>query len=262
MRKHEVKTLVFSSSATVYGIPESVPVSEVRTLTGTINPYGESKLIVENILRDLSAASDPELAHLHPALLQPRGCTRQRRDRRRPQGHPQQPHAVHQPGSGRPPAASFSVFGGDYETCDGTGVRDYIHVVDLARGHLAALDYLARSQRARTCAQPRHGTRLLRARSGARVREGERQRDPVRDRRSSTRRPPPAPTPIRSKANEELGWQAEFDLDAMCVRRLALAGTPPDGLLKAAHLDAPSLSTKSSIIPPPEGWLSGRKHWS
>jgi UDP-glucose 4-epimerase len=128
--------LVFSSSATVYGDPQRLPITEDAPLSAT-NPYGQTKLIGETILRDLGAPT--RLADRLPALLQPRRCAPQRPHRRRPARHAQQPDALRGPGGRGPARAELSVYGDDYPTPDGTGVRDYIHVEDLAEGHVAAL---------------------------------------------------------------------------------------------------------------------------
>ncbi len=139
MAEAEVFRLVFSSSATVYGDPHSVPIREDFPLRVT-NPYGRSKLIIEDMLRDLAHA-DPRwrvalLRYFNPVGAHPSGMIGED-----PQGIPNNlmPY-VAQVAVGRRP--ELSVFGGDYPTPDGTGVRDYIHVVDLARGHLAALKAL------------------------------------------------------------------------------------------------------------------------
>jgi UDP-glucose 4-epimerase len=137
-----VKSFVFSSSATVYGDPESVPIKESARLS-TTNPYGRSKLMVEQILEDL-VQSDPEwaigvLRYFNPAGAHPSGLIGED-----PRGIPNNlmPY-VAQVAIGR--RERLAVFGNDYPTPDGTGVRDYIHVVDLARGHVAALNAIFRS---------------------------------------------------------------------------------------------------------------------
>ncbi len=139
MQRHQVWQLVFSSSATVYGDPASVPITEDFPLTAT-NPYGWSKLMIEQMLRDMAAADE----RWRVALLRyfnPVGAHSSGRIGEDPQGIPNNlmPY-VTQVAAGK--LEQLSVFGGDYPTPDGTGVRDYIHVVDLALGHLAALDYL------------------------------------------------------------------------------------------------------------------------
>ncbi|AFL76153.1 UDP-glucose 4-epimerase GalE [Thiocystis violascens] len=131
-----VKNIVFSSSATVYGDPVSVPIREDFPLSAT-NPYGRSKLFIEEILRDLwvsdSAWNVSLLRYFNPVGAHPSGCIGED-----PNGIPNNlmPY-VAQVAVGKLPR--LRVFGNDYPTADGTGVRDYIHVVDLARGHLAAL---------------------------------------------------------------------------------------------------------------------------
>jgi UDP-glucose 4-epimerase len=139
MEKHGVKTLVFSSSATVYGDPASVPVTEDFPLSAT-NPYGQSKLMVENILRDL-AISDGSWRIALLRYFNPVGAHESGRIGEDPNGVPNNllPY-ITQVAVGKLP--HLRVFGDDYPTPDGTGVRDYIHVVDLAVGHLKALDRL------------------------------------------------------------------------------------------------------------------------
>jgi UDP-glucose 4-epimerase len=137
-----VKRFVFSSSATVYGDPESVPISESARLSVT-NPYGRSKLMVEQVLQDLTR-SDPSWAIGMLRYFNPVGAHPSGRIGEDPRGIPNNLMPfVAQVAAGR--RARLSVFGGDYPTPDGTGVRDYIHVVDLARGHLAALKKLFES---------------------------------------------------------------------------------------------------------------------
>lgn len=144
MRDAGVKRLVFSSSATVYGDPEEIPISENCPIGVPTNPYGMSKLMVERILQDLVVAE----ADFSVALLRyfnPIGAHESGLIGENPSGIPNNllPY-VTQVAIGK--LAQLSVFGSDYPTVDGTGVRDYIHVVDLAKGHLAALNYLQRSQ--------------------------------------------------------------------------------------------------------------------
>jgi UDP-glucose 4-epimerase len=136
-----VRTLVFSSSATVYGDPLSVPIHEDAVLSAA-NPYGRSKLMVEEILRDVYVADDT----WHIALLRyfnPVGAHESGLIGEDPAGTPNNlmPY-ISQVAGGR--RAELQVFGGDYLTPDGTGVRDYIHVVDIATGHIAGLDWLQR----------------------------------------------------------------------------------------------------------------------
>ncbi|MFZ7199517.1 UDP-glucose 4-epimerase GalE [Avibacterium avium] len=138
MRKAGVWNLVFSSSATVYGDPEIVPITEQCKVGGTTNPYGTSKLMVEQILTDVAKAEDKFsvtiLRYFNPVGAHHSGLIGED-----PTGIPNNllPY-ISQVAIGKLP--QLSVFGSDYDTHDGTGVRDYIHVVDLAIGHLKALD--------------------------------------------------------------------------------------------------------------------------
>ncbi len=140
MKKHNVKTLVFSSSATVYGDPEQVPITEECKVGGTTNPYGTSKLMVEYILKDLYK-SDNEWNIAILRYFNPVGAHESGLIGESPKGIPANlmPY-IQKVAAGK--LAELSVFGDDYDTKDGTGVRDYIHVVDLAQGHLNALDKL------------------------------------------------------------------------------------------------------------------------
>lgn len=139
LHRHGVRKLVFSSSATVYGDPKQVPISENASLSAT-NPYGRSKLFIEQIVNDLSEA-DAEwriatLRYFNPAGAHESGLLGED-----PRGQPNNlmPY-IAQVAVGKLP--HLSVFGNDYPTSDGTGVRDYIHVMDLAQGHLSALSRL------------------------------------------------------------------------------------------------------------------------
>lgn len=139
MVKHNVKKLVFSSSATVYGDPHTTPIREDFPLSAT-NPYGRTKLMIEEILRDLYV-SDNEWSISLLRYFNPIGAHFSGRIGEDPNGIPNNlmPY-ITQVAVGK--REKLSVFGDDYDTHDGTGVRDYIHVVDLAKGHLAALEYI------------------------------------------------------------------------------------------------------------------------
>ncbi len=143
MERAGVRQLVFSSSATVYGDPVAVPVPESAALAPA-NPYGRCKLMVENVLRDVAAA-DPAwriacLRYFNPVGAHPSGLLGED-----PLGTPDNLMPfIAQVASGRRPR--LSIFGNDYPTLDGTGVRDYIHVMDLVEGHVAALDHLSKPQ--------------------------------------------------------------------------------------------------------------------
>lgn len=138
MQKYNVKNIVFSSSATVYGLPKSVPISEDFPLS-TTNPYGETKLMIERILADI-CVSDPEWSVAILRYFNPIGAHESGLIGEDPKGIPNNllPY-VSKVAAGK--LECLSVFGNDYATKDGTGVRDYIHVVDLALSHLKALDY-------------------------------------------------------------------------------------------------------------------------
>ena len=139
MRARDVKKIVFSSSATVYGVPKSVPIDESFPLSAT-NPYGQSKLIAEQVLRDLEI-SDAAWRIATLRYFNPVGAHESGLIGEDPAGVPNNlmPY-VAQVAVGK--LERLRIFGSDYATHDGTGVRDYIHVVDLARGHIKALDAL------------------------------------------------------------------------------------------------------------------------
>lgn len=140
MKAHDVKKIVFSSSATVYGDPISVPINETFEIGKTTNPYGTSKYMVELILRDL-AKSDPEFGVCILRYFNPIGAHESGLIGEEPNGVPANlvPY-ISKVASGK--LECLSVFGDDYDTKDGTGVRDYVHVVDLARGHVCAVNKL------------------------------------------------------------------------------------------------------------------------
>ena len=140
MRDANVRDLVFSSSCTVYGDPSEIPVTEHAALR-TTNPYGRSKLYIEDMLRDLPVAEPGAWRIVNLRYFNPVGAHPSGRIGEDPDGIPNNlmPYVM-QVAVGR--LEKVRVFGGDYGTADGTGVRDYIHVVDLAEGHLAALERL------------------------------------------------------------------------------------------------------------------------
>ncbi len=142
MQSAQVKTLVFSSSATVYGEPQYLPIDENHPTSAT-NPYGRSKLHIEEILRDV-VTSNPEWRIACLRYFNPVGAHESGLIGESPSGVPNNlmPYIV-QVAAGR--RAKLEVFGGDYPTQDGTGVRDYIHVMDLAEGHAAALSLLSQT---------------------------------------------------------------------------------------------------------------------
>ncbi|WP_372882554.1 UDP-glucose 4-epimerase GalE [Psychromonas sp.] len=137
MQKAGVKSLLFSSSATVYGDPQEIPITEATPTGATTNPYGRSKYIVEECLRDLQAA-DPQFSITLLRYFNPVGAHISGTMGEDPQGIPNNLMPfIAQVAVGR--REKLAVFGDDYDTPDGTGVRDYIHVMDLADGHIAAL---------------------------------------------------------------------------------------------------------------------------
>lgn len=140
MRKHTVKNFVFSSSATVYGTPKTVPITEDFPVGNTTNPYGETKLMIERILTDYQKAA-PDFNVVILRYFNPVGAHKSGMIGEDPKGIPNNlmPY-ISQVAVGK--LACLNVFGNDYDTPDGTGVRDYIHVVDLANGHVKAIDYL------------------------------------------------------------------------------------------------------------------------
>ena len=224
MREHGVRNLVFSSSATVYGDPESVPIPEDAALSPT-NPYGRSKLMIEEILRDLYAcAGDWNIAVLR--YFNPVGAHPSGRIGEDPNGIPNNlfPY-VTQVAVGK--LAEVSVLGGDYPTPDGTGVRDYIHVVDLALGHLKALGALSRGIGLQTynlgTGKGYSVLEVLRAFEKASGRDIPRRIVPRRPGDVAVSYADP------SKAHAQLEWRAERDLGQMCTDAWNWQRQNPDG---------------------------------
>jgi UDP-glucose 4-epimerase len=207
-----VRRIVFSSSATVYGDPASAPIREDARVAPT-NPYGHSKAAIERILQDL-AASDPAWSIGILRYFNPVGAHESGRIGEDPRGVPNNlmPY-VSQVAVGR--LAQLSVFGGDWPTPDGTGVRDYIHVVDLARGHLAAL--------ARARAHAGAFTVNLGTGNGCSVLELVRAFERASGRavpyRIVDRRPGDVAQCYADPrlAGQLLGWRAEYDIERMCT---------------------------------------------
>ncbi|MGE0800233.1 MAG: UDP-glucose 4-epimerase GalE [Lautropia sp.] len=219
-----VKRFVFSSSATVYGDPASVPIREDAP-TGPTNPYGKTKWLIEHILADL-AASDPAWSIGVLRYFNPVGAHASGRIGENPRGIPNNLMPfVSQVAVGK--REQLSVFGGDYPTPDGTGVRDYIHVVDLALGHLAALD------RVRTT--PGAWTVNLGTGRGYSVLDFvaafERASGRSIPYRIVARRPGDIAQCYAdpAAAAELLGWRASRDLDAMCADSWRWQRGNPDG---------------------------------
>jgi len=220
--------IVFSSSATVYGNPASVPIREDFPTPGATNPYGWTKLMMEQIFRDVQKA-DPAWNIVLLRYFNPIGAHASGLIGEDPAGIPNNllPY-VAQVAVGRLPR--LSVYGNDYPTHDGTGVRDYIHVVDLAIGHLKAIDKLA--------AKP--GLAIYNLGTG----KGYSVLDVVKTfEKASGRKVPYAIVPRRpgdvaecwadpSKALKELGWKAERDLRAMCEDAWRWQSQNPNGFAK------------------------------
>ncbi len=213
MRDAGVKTIVFSSSATVYGDPASVPIKEDFPLSAT-NPYGRSKLIIEDMLRDINLPDESwKIALLR--YFNPVGAHESGLIGEDPNGIPNNlmPY-VSQVAVGKLP--KLNVFGGDYATKDGTGVRDYIHVVDLAKGHLAALKALTSWR----------GNKPLTVNLG--TGQGYSVLDMVKAFENASGKKVPYEIVARrpgdiaecfadpAYAKEILGWEAEFGVERMC----------------------------------------------
>ncbi|MGF6923371.1 UDP-glucose 4-epimerase GalE [Paraburkholderia sp. 40] len=224
MRDRNVKQFVFSSSATVYGVPKSSPIDESFPLSAT-NPYGQSKLIAEQILRDLEV-SDPSWRIATLRYFNPVGAHESGLIGEDPAGIPNNlmPY-VAQVAVGK--LDKLRVFGGDYETPDGTGVRDYIHVVDLARGHLAALDALVE----------RDASFVVNLGTG----QGYSVLDVVRSFEKASGRPVPHEIVARrpgdvaqcfadpSAAEKIIGWRAQFGIERMCADHWRWQSMNPQG---------------------------------
>ncbi|MES2547518.1 MAG: UDP-glucose 4-epimerase GalE [Pseudomonadota bacterium] len=227
MAEFGVKNIVFSSSATVYGDPASVPIKEDFPLSAT-NPYGRSKLMIEDILRDLHK-SDKTWRIALLRYFNPIGAHSSGLIGEDPNGIPNNllPY-VAQVAVGR--LAKLRVFGNDYATHDGTGVRDYIHVMDLADGHVAALEYLAKNQA------------MITVNLGTGI--GYSVLDVVNTfAKSSTKNIPYEVLPRRlgdvainyadaSVANTLLGWQATRNLEDMCRDTWHWQSSNPNGFAK------------------------------
>jgi UDP-glucose 4-epimerase len=224
MAKHGVKHLVFSSSATVYGANNAAPLLETMPLSAT-NPYGRTKLMIEEILRDLHGAD----ASWNIALLRyfnPVGAHASGRIGEAPGGIPNNlfPY-IAQVAVGK--RRELSVYGNDYPTADGTGVRDFIHVVDLALGHLRALDKLRE--------KPGVVTYNLGTGRGYSVLEAVAAFERACGRQIPCRIAPRRPGDVgvsyadSSKANRELNWRATRSLDEMCADTWRWQSQNPNG---------------------------------
>lgn len=225
MKKYGVKNFVFSSSATVYGIPKTVPITEDFPLSVT-NPYGQTKLMIENMLRDIHVA-EPEMGIALLRYFNPIGANKSGRIGEDPNGIPNNlmPY-ISQVAIGKLP--KLRVFGGDYDTKDGTGVRDYIHVVDLALGHIAAIERLSA-----------HPGELVTVNLG--TGNGYSVLEMVKAFEKASGRPVPYEIVARrpgdvaacyadpARAKELLGWKAERGLAEMCEDAWRWQSQNPNG---------------------------------
>lgn len=213
MKKYGVKKFIFSSSATVYGDPEIIPITEKSPTGGTTNPYGTTKLFIEQILKDLYS-SDPSWDICILRYFNPVGAHESGLIGEEPQGIPNNlmPYIVRVANG---TLKQLSVFGNDYPTPDGTGVRDYIHVVDLAKGHIKALEKLEKEKK---------GLYIYNLGTGKgysvldMVKAFERATGQKVPYQIAPRRPGDIATCYADpkRAKEELGWQAQKTLEDMC----------------------------------------------
>lgn len=212
MHAHGCKNIIFSSSATVYGDPAEIPITENCPKGTCTNPYGWTKWMQEQILTDIHTA-DPEWNVILLRYFNPIGAHKSGLIGEDPKGIPNNllPY-VAQVAIGKLP--EINVFGNDYDTPDGTGVRDYIHVVDLARGHVKAIERFAKKDGVFICnLGTGHGYSVLDVIHAFEKACGKELPYVIRE-----RRPGDIATCYSSpaKAEKELGWTAEFDLEDMC----------------------------------------------
>lgn len=227
MEEFNCKNLIFSSSATVYGDPEYCPIKESSPL-GITNPYGRSKLMIEDILRDLYA-SDSEWSIVILRYFNPIGAHKSGLIGEDPSGIPSNliPF-ISQVAVGQ--REKLSVYGGDYPTPDGTGVRDYIHVVDLARGHLKGLEYLQKQLGLVTAnLGTGRGYSVLEM-----VQAFEKASKKLVPYEVVARRPGDVPACYAdvTYALDVLNWKAEFHIDRMCQDVWRWQSMNPNGYKK------------------------------
>ncbi|HNL80505.1 MAG TPA: UDP-glucose 4-epimerase GalE, partial [Agitococcus sp.] len=224
MTAANIKTIVFSSSATVYGDPHTVPIKEDFPLS-TTNPYGASKLMIENILRDVKVADNSwRIALLR--YFNPTGAHESGLIGEDPNGIPNNlmPY-IAQVAVGK--RSHLQVFGGDYATHDGTGVRDYIHVVDLAKGHVKALQYLEQNQELVTVnLGTGKGYSVLDMLKAMEKAAGKTIAYQIVERRAGDIASCYADPQY---AFNKIGWQAEFDQERMCSDMWRWQSQNPNG---------------------------------
>lgn len=225
MRNHGVKNIVFSSSATVYGDPAFVPITEECPKGLITNPYGQTKSMLEQILSDLHVA-DPEWNVVLLRYFNPIGAHKSGIIGEDPKGIPNNlvPY-IAQVAVGK--LACLGVFGDDYDTPDGTGVRDYIHVVDLAVGHVKALKKI--QEKAGVCIYnlgTGHGYSVLDVVKAYEKASGKTIQYEIKPRRAGDIAQCYADP---KKAKEELGWMAERGIEEMCEDSWRWQSGNPDG---------------------------------
>ncbi len=224
MREHNVKQLVFSSSATVYGNPSELPLRETSTVgVGLTNPYGKTKYMIEQIIQDYCAA-DPTFEATILRYFNPIGAHKSGQIGEDPNGIPNNllPY-VAQVAVGK--LQSIGVFGDDYDTPDGTGVRDYIHVVDLARGHVAALQHMKAGANVYNLGTG-SGTSVLEIIKAFSKACGRDLPYDIKPRRAGDIAACYADC---SKAERELGWRAELSIEQACADSWRWQSQNPNG---------------------------------
>ena len=224
MREHSVKQLVFSSSATVYGSPSELPLRETSTVgVGLTNPYGKTKYMIEQIIQDYCAA-DPAFEATILRYFNPIGAHQSGQIGEDPNGIPNNllPY-VAQVAVGK--LQSVGVFGDDYDTPDGTGVRDYIHVVDLARGHVAALQHMKAGANVYNLGTG-SGTSVLEIIKAFSKACGRDLPYEIKPRRAGDIAACYADC---SKAERELGWRAELSIEQACADSWRWQSQNPNG---------------------------------
>ena len=224
MRKHSVKQLVFSSSATVYGSPSELPLRETSTVgVGLTNPYGKTKYMIEQIIQDYCAA-DPAFEATILRYFNPIGAHQSGQIGEDPNGIPNNllPY-VAQVAVGK--LQSVGVFGDDYDTPDGTGVRDYIHVVDLARGHVAALQHMKAGANVYNLGTG-SGTSVLEIIKAFSKACGRDLPYEIKPRRAGDIAACYADC---SKAERELGWRAKLSIEQACADSWRWQSQNPNG---------------------------------
>lgn len=227
MREHNVKQLVFSSSATVYGSPSELPLRETSTVgVGLTNPYGKTKYMIEQIIQDYCAA-DPAFEATILRYFNPIGAHQSGQIGEDPNGIPNNllPY-VAQVAVGK--LQSVGVFGDDYDTPDGTGVRDYIHVVDLARGHVAALQHMKAGANVYNLGTG-SGTSVLEIIKAFSKACGRNLPYDIKPRRAGDIAACYADC---SKAERELGWRAELSIEQACADSWRWQSQNPNGFSK------------------------------